>query len=330
MLRPYARNLFLLSSLFCFVSAHAFIILLWASDGAPWHHAAIAEGTVVAISLMAFFAWLFCTRRVRFRVWFLLSLTACVGIVARYATPYARRSVAKYNAIARVSEIGGQCVFMVDEGAVGRQYYTNEAFGGQLSGISLNGRCLSEADLQAVALVGDLRSLSLISCEMPSRGPQIIASLPNLEVLALSNTQCDDEAIKSLAVCRSLKYLYLRGTRVTDDGAAALGRLKTLRQLDLSFTHVRGDCLGALSALAELQTLELEGTDVTDQSLDNIATMRSLQTLNLSRTRVTDAGLKRLAVLPSLVIVMVEGTLVTNQTNGVIAAEEIRLLSVGN
>ena len=161
-----------------------------------------------------------------------------------------------------------------------------------LRAVKLSKQPITDAGLQKLLLLTKLKSLGLDETQITDAGLAALEKLPALEELLLANTQIGDAGIEHLLRLPKLKRLRLSGTKVTDAGAARLATLKTLEDLDLSKTAIGNEGLAALGQLPKLVKLNLWTTRVTDGGLESLESLRGLKWLNLDNTAVSDAGLR--------------------------------------
>ncbi len=140
-----------------------------------------------------------------------------------------------------------------------------------------------------MAHVGELASLTRISCTCDSvtdAGLAEIAKLPKLEFLNLSCDDVSDEGMRSLAQATTLEGLFLQHCEVGDEGLAALAPLKSLNWLLISSTEITSDGLRHLAqfpALTNLSIQDLAGGDSSLAHLTNLTQLKSLELSNINR-----------------------------------------------
>ena len=90
--------------------------------------------------------------------------------------------------------------------------------------ITLNDTKVKDDDLEKLAGLKSLRSLSLYRTDVGDNALAHVAAIPNLEELELSYTRVTDQGLPRLKDLRRLNKLYLYGTNatVTDDGVKSL------------------------------------------------------------------------------------------------------------
>ena len=139
---------------------------------------------------------------------------------------------------------------------------------------------VSDADLEHLRTLGQLRSLNL------------------------SGTAITDAGLASLENLTSLQVLQLSSTRVSDAGVPHLRGLTQLRELSFYHTHVTDDGLASLKGLVNLHDLTLSGPRITDAGLTQLAGLKDLRHLYLGQTGVSKAGAQALKkALPKIEII---------------------------
>jgi hypothetical protein len=143
-----------------------------------------------------------------------------------------------------------------------------------------------------IARVPHLRVLSLWGTRVTDAGIQALNPLGDLRSLTVPR-QIADAAMPFLAELDRLRELTLSGSRVTDAGLALLGGARSLRRLSLWDTRVTDAGLASLQELPFLTGLDLGATAVTDQGLAHLAAL-PLRRLSLRDSLVSLEGLRAL------------------------------------
>jgi hypothetical protein len=117
--------------------------------------------------------------------------------------------------------------------------------------------------------------------------------LDQLRELDLCNTKVTDAGLEEIKGLTKLQSLCLHGTSVTDAGLERLQGLPELRSLCLDGTQVTDAGLGYLQGLTNLRFLHLRRTRVTDAGLEQLKAFTKLQTVSLGGTKVTDGAMKK-------------------------------------
>jgi Leucine-rich repeat (LRR) protein len=116
---------------------------------------------------------------------------------------------------------------------------------------------------------------------------QLLKDLPDLRVLALHQCDVTDAGLEHLAGLTNLLGLHFGSNKITDDGLKHFKKLTALRSLTLGVPkgHFGG------------------GNPITDSGLEHLRGLTNLEELNMSATAVTKVGVKRLQqALPKLKI----------------------------
>lgn len=95
-----------------------------------------------------------------------------------------------------------------------------EPFG--ITRIDLKGKKVTDADLEKLSELTNLRELNLYNTRVGDAGLEHLKAIPTLEELELSNTQVTDQGLDTLAEFPSLKKVFLRNTVVTDSAVEEL------------------------------------------------------------------------------------------------------------
>jgi hypothetical protein len=133
---------------------------------------------------------------------------------------------------------------------------------------------------------------------------QMLQGLTQLRTLNLYGAPITDAGLRYVSGITSLQTLYLNETAVTNAGLASLQGLTHLSELGLHDTRVTDEGLFYLRSLTNLQSLSLSGAQITDQGLMQLKPFHDLKKLVLSRTSVTTAGIQELKrALPKVQII---------------------------
>lgn len=181
----------------------------------------------------------------------------------------------------------------------------------KISGIGLSRTGTTDAELERIAGVAELRLLHLNDCPITGPGLVHLAGLTELQELSFYNGKVDDTGLRRLAGLKKLRILNLQRTPVTDETLAVIGGFPELVDLNLESTRISDAGLKHLSALPKLEKLILAGTAISDAGLAEIAKIKSLKQVMVHACSVTDAGVLQLAELPQLRHVSVRISFVT-------------------
>jgi hypothetical protein len=137
-----------------------------------------------------------------------------------------------------------------------------------------------------------------------------VAALPDLKILNLSNTRITDEGLKRLTGLTKLKFLYLFNTEISDAGMLSLVELPRLEVLCLDRTQITDVGLKTLEELPRLEKLHVHSrAPVTDAGLESLAKHTRLFELRIGGPGLTEAGVERLkAALPNCEVFFDAGT----------------------
>jgi len=137
-----------------------------------------------------------------------------------------------------------------------------------------------------------------------------VAALPDLKILNLSNTQITDEGLKRLTGLTKLKFLYLFNTGISDAGMLSLVELPRLEVLCLDRTRITDVGLKTLEELPRLEKLHVHSlAPVTDAGLESLTKHSRLFELRIGGPGLTEAGVERLkAALPNCEVYFDAGT----------------------
>lgn len=153
---------------------------------------------------------------------------------------------------------------------------------------------ISPAGLRQLALLRDLRSLSLSDMPLTREHFRSLVKLSELETLKLRPAGLDQVDLTGLSEMRysGMKNLLIKAVTVTNRDLRAISRIDFLTHLNLDY------CLGLgmarISNIAELKRLNrlsLSHTDATDQTVQNLSQLKQLTNLDLSYSQVSDAVL---------------------------------------
>jgi hypothetical protein len=154
----------------------------------------------------------------------------------------------------------------------------------------LGGRVTVDDKLPGAPPVGiDLHQTRVTDADL-----ELLHGLVNIRTLNLYGTSITDAGLTHLAGLTGLQTLHLNATAIGDTGLAHLRGLTNLKELNLYQTRVTDEGLRHVAALTGLQNLTLGGKQITDQGLTHLRTLRELRTIYLSGTGVTDAGVREM------------------------------------
>lgn len=140
---------------------------------------------------------------------------------------------------------------------------------GNISTLGLNGMPVTNADLERIAELSSLVTLSLSDCNVGGTGYEPLSNLVNLE------------------------YLHLPGTQTTDEDLESLSKIHSLASIDLSRTNVHSD-LSPLAELPRLKWLLLIGNTLNDGALSGLIAAPALTRVTLTNAECADNDMKAL------------------------------------
>lgn len=192
-------------------------------------------------------------------------------------------------------------------------------------------RNLTDDDMQAVARLRDLESLSLTThpvtkdaVAVTHEGLQKLEGLPKLRRLTLGlRKPLDGPSLAVLGTFPSLDQLVLHDVAIDANGLQWLSSAKALRSLEIVGGQIHGDALASIGAAPSLMSLtlknvrlepprfeslggalltglNLEKCDVTDADCIAIGECKSIRILRIDGATLTDAGLAQFASLQDL------------------------------
>ncbi|MGC3947559.1 MAG: hypothetical protein QM762_24155 [Chryseolinea sp.] len=96
----------------------------------------------------------------------------------------------------------------------------------QLIWLSLEGTSVTDAHLQKVSALKNLRVLALNNTMVTGEGLKAIAKLPAIQILNVVNTPITDEALQSLATAETMTKIFVYRTKASKSGIQAYHKLK--------------------------------------------------------------------------------------------------------
>ena len=155
---------------------------------------------------------------------------------------------------------------------------------GRVTGISLRGTWVEDADLRR------------------------LTQYPGLQVLDLSLTHITDGGMQELKSLRGVTDFNLYFAEyVTDEGVAAIKGWKQLKRLNLHGTKAGDSALEHVAGLTSLESLDVGSTLMTDVGLERLALLTNLKELTIGGNELGDAGLQALRQMPNLTYLDVSG-----------------------
>ncbi len=158
----------------------------------------------------------------------------------------------------------------------------------------------SDDDLQCLAAIDSLTSLTIHRSQLTNDGLRHLKSLTKLEKLDLSENAINDEGLKHLAGLTNLQVLGLEKTQITGVGLPHLAQLQKLRGLNLSHSQLTGNGLANLPVLSSLESFLAAETKIDNNGMTAFLRTPKLTSLYLGNTLVDDIGLSCIAGLTNL------------------------------
>ena len=197
---------------------------------------------------------------------------------------------------------------------------------------SRNGVIISESDIQFLASLPHLETLSLTEAPYDPDWLRHLAAHSNLQSLTLNHGSLSDANIAALATLPKLKQLNISGpitdqslqhiaqhtnlthltladTNITDAGLLHLAQLKRLTHLTIWESPVEGPGLQHLTSLP-LTHLTLYNTLINDASAQLFTQLTALEQLSLHNAQVSDLTLEQLLKLPNLASLDISNTII--------------------
>jgi len=174
-----------------------------------------------------------------------------------------------------------------------------------IGNLDLRGCPVSNTGLSYLSGLSSLKALRLSggnsSASVDDDGMTSVALLTNLKVLSLDKLWISEVGVEKLLPLRNLSELYLADTTIGDDAVAMFLELPALRKLRLARNQISNEGLKHLAGMTELVELDLsEISQLSDDGLQHLSGLTNLSKLNLWRVPVSDAGVLYLKPLTSL------------------------------
>jgi internalin A len=176
---------------------------------------------------------------------------------------------------------------------------------GRVTGVSLRGTWVGDADLRHLSELPELSHLDLSLTHITDQGMPELRNLPGITELNLYFTEY-----------------------VTDEGVAAIKDWKKLRILNLHGTKVSDTALEHIAGISTLESLNVGSTLMTDVGLERLTTLPNLKELTMGGNELGDAGLQALRQMPGLTYLDLSGRQGTDKNVWTIAMSETGLAAV--
>ena len=168
---------------------------------------------------------------------------------------------------------------------------------GQVTGVSLRGAWVADADLRRLNELPDLTTLDLSLTHITDQGLSEIKNLPNITDLSLYYAEyVTDEGIASIGGWKKLKHLNLHGTKASDTALEHIAGIAGLETLNVGSTMMTDVGLERLTGLTNLKELTMGGNELGDAGLQALRQMTGLTYLDLSGRQGTDKNVWTIAM----------------------------------
>lgn len=163
---------------------------------------------------------------------------------------------------------------------------------GKIVSIDLSRSWIGDIDINRLAGLTDLETLSLAQTHITDDGLRVVVALPDLRELDLFYCEhITDAGASLLRKADALERLNVRGTKISDSGVQFLTELKSLRFLDIGIAEISDTSIELLEALPALESLAIGGNRVGVVGISSLRSLKQLRHLDLSGAQVTDSGI---------------------------------------
>ena len=163
---------------------------------------------------------------------------------------------------------------------------------GNIVSIDLSRSWIADIDINRLAGLAGLETLSLAQTHITDDALRVIAELPELRELDLFYCEhITDAGASLLRRAGGLERLNVRGTKISDSGVKFLTELTNLRSLDVGITEISDVSVELLEALPALESLAIGGNRVGEVGISSLRSLTQLRHLDLSGAQVTDSGI---------------------------------------
>jgi internalin A len=176
---------------------------------------------------------------------------------------------------------------------------------GRVTGVSLRGTWVGDADLRRLSQYSDLSVLDLSLTHITDQGMQEIKNLRGI-------TDCN---------------LYF-AQYITDEGVAAIKDWKKLKRLNLHGTKAGDTALEHIAGITSLESLNVGSTLMTDVGLERLTVLPNLKELTMGGNELGDAGLQALRQMTALTYLDLSGRQGNDKNVWTISMSEVGLQAV--
>jgi internalin A len=168
---------------------------------------------------------------------------------------------------------------------------------GRVTGVSLRGTWVGDADLRHLGELPELSDLDLSLTHITDQGMSETRTLPGVTELNLYFAEyVTDEGIASIKDWKKLRILNLHGTKVSDTALEHIAGISTLESLNVGSTLMTDVGLERLTSLPNLKELTMGGNELGDAGLQALRQMPGLTYLDLSGRQGTDKNVWTIAM----------------------------------
>jgi internalin A len=168
---------------------------------------------------------------------------------------------------------------------------------GRITGVSLRGTWVGDADLRRLSELPDLNTLDLSLTHITDQGMSEIKGLSGIVDLNLYFAEyVTDEGIAAIKDWKKLKRLNLHGTKISDNGLEHIAGITALESLNVGNTLMTDVGLERLTSLTNLKELTMGGNELGDAGLQALRQMPGLTYLDLSGRQGTDKNVWTIAI----------------------------------
>jgi internalin A len=163
---------------------------------------------------------------------------------------------------------------------------------GQITGVNLRGRWVTETDMRELAQLPHLTHLDLSLTRVTDEGMLELKNAPGIEDLNLYYAELvTDEGMSAIKGWRKLKRLNVRGAKISDTTLEHISAIQSLESVNVGFALVTDVGLERLTSLPNLKELSVGGNKMGDMGLQALRQMPGLTFLDLSGKQGTDSNL---------------------------------------
>jgi Leucine-rich repeat (LRR) protein len=184
--------------------------------------------------------------------------------------------------------------------------------------VILDGSNVTDADIEAIAKLVELKKLQILNCrvlndEMVTK----LGTLKELTSLALTNTVINDASVEFIvkAFPKLTELDLSSNTNVSTNAMKALAELTGLKSLTLVQNRFNELSTRKLKALTELRSLDLRGNmEAGNMTLDVVGSLPNLTSFKHRSSAVTDDGMEKLAANPNIENLLIQDFMITGQS----------------